>query len=63
MTDITKTKFKELCLQLKERKISCEEIMRQTLANIERYNPILGSYLSLQEEDSLLSQAAEAYKR
>ena len=49
----------DLSAAIKQRRVSCVEVMQSYLAHIGRVNPLCNALVSLQPEEQLLAQAAE----
>ncbi len=58
--DITDLSASQLSAAIRERQISCVEVMRAYLQRIDRYNPVYNAIVNLAAEDSLLNQARRA---
>jgi amidase len=58
-TDITAWTAIELSRAIRSREVSCVEVMRAYLAQIERLNSKVNAIVSLQADEGLLTQAAE----
>ena len=63
MSIITNLNLKQIIKLFKDREISSLELITQTLENIEKYDPILESYISLYDKTDLLKMAKESDKR
>ncbi len=61
-TDITHLSASELSVAIREKQVSCVEVMQSYLAKIHRYNPTYNAIVSLLEDDVLLQQASEGDK-
>lgn len=61
--DVDKMGLEALIEALRMKRITCSEILKQTLDRIKKYDKLLGCYLELNEEEELLKEAAEADKR
>ncbi len=59
-TDITELSAADLSAAIKERQVSCVEVMQAYLERIHRYNPVYNAIVSLVDDETLLQQAAEA---
>ena len=57
--DITDLPAHQLSLAIRERRISCRELMQATLARIEAVNPVHNAIVSLRDGDALLREADE----
>jgi aspartyl-tRNA(Asn)/glutamyl-tRNA(Gln) amidotransferase subunit A len=55
--------IEKLIADLESGKITCREIMEQTLQNIKQYDKVLDCYISVNHEKMLLEQADAADKR
>jgi amidase len=60
LADITELSASNLSVAIRQRQVSCVEVMQAYLARIERYNPIYNAIVSMVETDDLLGQAALA---
>lgn len=58
--DITDLSASQLSAAIRERQVSCAEVMQAYLQRINRYNPVYNAIVNLAPEDDLLSQAALA---
>jgi len=58
--DLTTLNASELSVAIRERQVSCVEVMRTYLARIERYNPVYNAIVSMLDGDDLVEQAAQA---
>lgn len=58
--DITELSASQLSAAIRQRQMSCLEVMQAYLARIERYNPVYNAIVNLAEADSLLDQARRA---
>lgn len=58
--DITDLSASKLSAAIRERQISCVEVMQAYLRRIERYNPVYNAIVNLAAEDDLLHQAERA---
>lgn len=58
--DITALSATALSAAIRERQLSCAEVMQAYLARIARYNPVYNAIVNLADEDSLLEQARRA---
>src|SRR5262245_24936986 len=47
----------QLSLRIRQRQVSCREVMQDYLAHIERFNPRVNALVSLQPADTLLAEA------
>ncbi len=63
MAEINDLKLKDIITQLEEKTLSSEELLKSTLDNIYKFNPILESYISIANEETLYNQASESDKR
>ncbi|MBC2838585.1 amidase [Robiginitalea sp. SC105] len=59
-TDLTDLSATELSMAIRERQVSCVEVMQAYLDKIHRYNPVYNAIISLADDADLLRQAAEA---
>ena len=58
--DITELTASKLSAAIRDRQVSCLEVMQAYLQRIERYNPVYNAIVNLAEQDSLLGQARRA---
>jgi len=58
--DITEMSAMRLSAAIRQRKVSCVEVMQAYLEHIHRYNPVYNAIVSLVEDDVLIGQAGEA---
>ncbi|PCJ22389.1 MAG: amidase [SAR86 cluster bacterium] len=58
--DITSLSATDLSSAIRQRQISCVEVMQAYLNRIHKYNPTYNAIVSLVEDDNLLAQAADA---
>jgi len=58
--DLTSMSASALSAAIRQRHVSCREVMRAYLARIRRYNPVYNAIVSLRDEDALLAEAAAA---
>ncbi|MBT3531799.1 MAG: amidase [Gammaproteobacteria bacterium] len=58
--DIINMSASKLSAAIRQRQVSCEEVMSAYLQRIHRYNPVYNAIVSLVEDDQLLAQAREA---
>ena len=58
--DITDMSASRLSLAIKQREVSCVEVMQAYLARIHRYNPVYNAIVSMVDDDVLIEQAREA---
>jgi amidase len=58
--DITDMSASRLSLAIKQREVSCVEVMHAYLARIHRYNPVYNAIVSMVDDDVLIEQAREA---
>jgi len=58
--DITEISASKLSAAIRDRQISCLEVMQAYLARIERYNPVYNAIVNLAEPDGLFDQARRA---
>ena len=63
MQSLTNLNLKQIIDLLKKREISSFELITKTLENIEKYDPILDSFISLYNKNDLLKIAKESDKR
>ncbi len=63
MTDWLRRPLTELCDALRRRTLSCEELMRTTIARIEATNAALNAFAQLRDGDALLGDARAADAR
>jgi amidase len=59
-TDITELSASKLSAAIRDRQVSCIEVMQAYLQRIERYNPVYNAIVNLAEQDALLDQARRA---
>jgi len=55
--DITELSASKLSAAIRDRQVSCLEVMQAYLQRIERYNPVYNAIVNLAEQDGLLDQA------
>lgn len=58
--DITDLSASKLSAAIRDRQVSCLEVMQAYLQRIERYNPVYNAIVNLAESDGLLDQARRA---
>ena len=58
--DITELTASKLSAAIRDRQVSCLEVMQAYLQRIERYNPVYNAIVNLAEQDGLLGQARRA---
>jgi len=58
--DITELSASKLSAAIRERQLSCLEVMQAYLKRIKRYNPVYNAIVNLVDSDSLLDQARRA---
>ncbi len=58
--DITDMSASILSAAIRERHVSCVEVMRAYFAKIHRYNPVYNAIVSLRGDDELIAEATEA---
>ena len=58
--DITDMSASQLSVAIRERSVSCREVMQAYLARIDRYNPVYNAIVSRVEADELMQQAGVA---
>lgn len=58
--DITELTASQLSLAIKQRRVSCAEVMQAYLNRIQRYNPVYNAIVSMPDQDDLISQATAA---
>lgn len=58
--DITELSASMLSAAVRDRQVSCLEVMQAYLQRIERYNPVYNAIVNLAEQDGLLDQARRA---
>ncbi len=58
--DISAMSASELAAAIRQKQVSCEEVMSAYLQRIHRYNPVYNAIVSLVDDDDLLAQAREA---
>lgn len=58
--DITDMSASRLSLAIKQREVSCVEVMQAYLGRIHRYNPVYNAIVSMVDDDVLLDQARMA---
>ena len=60
MTDITDLDALTLSKAIKDKTVSCQEVMKSYLDQIKRYNPKINAIISMQSEEKLMKEA-QAY--
>jgi len=63
MNKINNLTYKDIVGLIKGKKLSCKELLKEVFVNIEKYDHILESYISLYDKKELLNQAEESDKR
>jgi aspartyl-tRNA(Asn)/glutamyl-tRNA(Gln) amidotransferase subunit A len=63
MTELNDKTSEEIVTMVKAREISCAELVRHSLALVEKYDPVLGSFISVYPEEDLLKLAGESDSR
>ena len=58
--DITELTASKLSAAIRDRQVSCLEVMQAYLQRIERYNPVYNAIVNLADQDGLLGQARRA---
>lgn len=58
--DLTDLSASDLSAAIRERQVSCVEVMQAYIDRIRRYNPVYNAIVSLRDADELLREAAEA---
>lgn len=58
--DITELSASNLSAAIRERQVSCVDVMQAYLQRIDRYNPVYNAIVNLAPEDGLLDQAKQA---
>ena len=58
--DLTSLSASDLSSAIRQRQVSCVEVMQAYLARIHRYNPVYNAIVSLADDDDLLAQALDA---
>ena len=58
--DITDMSASVLSAAIRQRLVSCEDVMRAYLARIHRYNPVYNAIISLRNDDELIAEAIAA---
>ena len=58
--DITDMSASRLSLAIRQREVSCVEVMQAYLARIHRYNPVYNAIVSMVDDDVLIDQARAA---
>lgn len=58
--DITELSASQLSAAIRERQVSCLEVMQAYLERIDRYNPVYNAIVNLAEQDRLFDQAMRA---
>jgi amidase len=58
--DITELSASDLSAAIRQKDVSCAEVMQAYLARIHRYNPVYNAIVSLVDDDELLKQARAA---
>lgn len=61
-TDITELSASLLSAAIRERHVSCEEVMRSYLERIHRYNPVYNAIVSMRDDEDLIAEAVAADK-
>ncbi len=56
-SDITSMSASLLSLAIRQRQVSCAEVMQAYLARIHRYNPVYNAIVSMRDDDDLIEQA------
>lgn len=59
-SDLTSMSASLLSAAIRQRQVSCREVMQAYLARIRRYNPVFNAIVSLRDEDALLDEAKQA---
>jgi amidase len=59
-SDLTDMSASLLSAAIKQRRVSCMEVMQAYLARIRRYNPVYNAIVSMRDEDVLLDEAKRA---
>lgn len=59
-SDLTDLTASNLSVAIREKQVSCVEVMQAYLKRIHRYNPIYNAIVSMVDEDELLKQAHQA---
>ncbi len=60
--DITDLTSSQLSIAIKQRQVSCREVMQAYLERINRYNPLYNAIVAMPDQETLISQAAAADK-
>jgi len=60
--DLTKMSASVLSAAIKQRHVSCKEVMRSYLERIHRYNPVYNAIISMRDDEALIAEAAAADK-
>ncbi|MGI9285087.1 MAG: amidase [Pseudomonadales bacterium] len=60
--DITELTASQLSVAIKQRQVSCTEVVQAYLKRIDRYNPVYNAIVSMPDQEHLISQAAAADK-
>jgi amidase len=58
--ELTSMSASMLSAAIRQRHVSCKEVMEAYLTRIRRYNPVYNAIVSLRDEDALLAEAAAA---
>lgn len=58
--DLTSLTASDLSVAIREKQVSCVEVMQAYLRRIHRYNPVYNAIVSMVEDDELLKQALRA---
>jgi amidase len=58
--DLTDMSASRLSMAIRQRDVSCVEVMQAYLARVHRYNPIYNAIVSMVEDDVLIGQARDA---
>lgn len=59
-SDLTSLAASELSAAIRQRNVSCREVMQAYLERIHRYNPVYNAIVSLREDDELIAEAEAA---
>jgi aspartyl-tRNA(Asn)/glutamyl-tRNA(Gln) amidotransferase subunit A len=63
MTDLTGKTSGEIVALVEKREISCEELVRHSLDLVEKYDPVLGCFISLYPAENLIELAKQSDMR
>src|SRR5512142_2802130 len=63
MDGILKLKFKQIIDLIGKRELSCTELLNKVFNQIDKYESLLQSYISIQDRNELLKLAGESDRR